>query len=367
MIVWVGAVVLGVLGGLLYVMFFFRLESDGNSKLIQRVREKTVYVEQSAVTEAVKSIADSLWLIYAQADTSNVLSNYGYCTQENSLVKDCNFEAANALVLTADGYLISAKIPVKDEMVARDQFGNTLSVSKVAESADFIFWKANFTAEQKRTIAFKIAEFSDAEYWQSGQQVMAAGFLGKPEQVAVTPGMINSFSWSNLHGVVEMSRLRDHLVLVFASNDKLHDDRAMSALPIFDYSGKLVAWKNGDRFWNVLEIRGLLARARNGKSLETASFGFNFIQLNKEQSQKLALKVDQGAVLTSADGKLQGNMPPVGSLAEALGLKIGDVLLSINGVSLNSELETIAQLLQLAPGERPRLTLLRGGSEVEVK
>src|SRR4029079_2324836 len=68
---------------------------------------------------------------------------------------------------------------------------------------------------------------------------------------------------------------------------------------------------------------------------------------------------------TDATGSDQPAIAP-GSPAEKAGLKAGDIILPIEGISAHSEHPPDARLTSYAPGQSVKLTILRDGKQMDV-
>ena len=108
----------------------------------------------------------------------------------------------------------------------------------------------------------------------------------------------------------------------------------------------------------------IMAQAVRGDSLSRPWIGIRFQSIDPQVKQQLNLTVDNGAVITASGG----TAPAVesGSPADKAGLKDGDVILSINGIVIDSEHPLDALLVQFSPGDTVQLSVLRGGQTITV-
>jgi S1-C subfamily serine protease len=108
----------------------------------------------------------------------------------------------------------------------------------------------------------------------------------------------------------------------------------------------------------------IMAQAVRGDALSRPWIGIRFQSIDPQVKQQLNLTVDTGAVITASGG----TAPAVesGSPADKAGLKDGDVILSINGIVIDSEHPLDALLVQFSPGDTVQLSVLRGGQTITV-
>jgi len=78
--------------------------------------------------------------------------------------------------------------------------------------------------------------------------------------------------------------------------------------------------------------------------------------------------VDHGALIGPANGDGGESLPGItsGSPAEAAGLRDGDIILSIEGQTIDAEHPLDAVLTSFAPGQTVKISILRGSDELEV-
>lgn len=88
-----------------------------------------------------------------------------------------------------------------------------------------------------------------------------------------------------------------------------------------------------------------------------AGLGAMVQDLNTQMAKSFGLNSTEGALLSNINA---------GSAAEKAGLKAGDIVLSINGIKVNSSGDLIAKLYTYKPGETVQLLVLRSGAQSTV-
>jgi Do/DeqQ family serine protease len=91
-------------------------------------------------------------------------------------------------------------------------------------------------------------------------------------------------------------------------------------------------------------------------TVQRAYLGINYApeSLTDEQKKQIGWKESDGVYITGV---------PAGGAAAAAGLKIGDVVLKVNGVTVTSGPEMQEQVTRYKPGDKVTLTYLRDGKE----
>ena len=103
----------------------------------------------------------------------------------------------------------------------------------------------------------------------------------------------------------------------------------------------------------------IMDQAIAGKQLTRPWIGIRFSSINEQVKEDQNLTVDQGALVTNTGGTQPAVTP--GSPGEKAGIKAGDVIESINGITIDQEHPLDALLVQFAPGDVVHLAVLRDG------
>ncbi len=114
--------------------------------------------------------------------------------------------------------------------------------------------------------------------------------------------------------------------------------------------------------------RPIMQQAIAGEKLARPYLGVRYVAVDAKLKAQDKLTVDHGALIGgSTDGN--GTSTPAvtpSSPAEAAGLKDGDIIIAIEGQSIDSEHPLDAVLTSFAPGQTVKLTVLRGASQLDI-
>ena len=143
--------------------------------------------------------------------------------------------------------------------------------------------------------------------------------------------------------------------------------------PLVDAAGSVVGINtavatdsSGIGFAIPIDIaRPIMDQALKGEALSRPWIGVRFVAIDKQLQQDRSLSVDAGALVTTTGGTGPAITPD--SPADKAGLKDGDVILSIDGTTIDQEHPLDALLVQFAPNDTITLNVLRDGTTVQVK
>ena len=111
-----------------------------------------------------------------------------------------------------------------------------------------------------------------------------------------------------------------------------------------------------------------MAQALAGEKLARPYVGIRYVQIDLKVKKDNNLTVDHGALIEPQTDASGATLPAInpGSPAEKAGLKAGDIVLAIEGQTVDSEHPLDAMLTSYAPGQTVKLTVLRGTAQIEI-
>ena len=146
--------------------------------------------------------------------------------------------------------------------------------------------------------------------------------------------------------------------------------------PLLDAAGQVIgintaveANSNGIGFAIPIDIaRPIMAQALAGEKLARPYVGIRYVQIDLKVKKDNNLTVDHGALIEPQTDASGATLPAInpGSPAEKAGLKAGDIVLAIEGQTVDSEHPLDAMLTSYAPGQTVKLTVLRGTAQIEI-
>jgi len=197
-------------------------------------------------------------------------------------------------------------------------------------------------------------KFGQSGKARAGDWVIA---IGNPFGLGgtVTSGIISSVNRNTGTGAY------DHYIQTDASINQ-----GNSGGPMFDMAGNVIGINN----WIVAPGGGnigigfaipsdtaspIVERLKNGQAIERGYLGISIQQVSDEIADSLGLPHDRGELVRL----VQPNQP-----AAAAGIKVGDIVLKVNGKTVTPDSTLSGIVSDIAPGTRIPLEVLRGGKTI---
>lgn len=144
--------------------------------------------------------------------------------------------------------------------------------------------------------------------------------------------------------------------------------------PLLDASGSVIGINtaiardsNGIGFSIPINIaRPLMAQAVAGKELQRPYIGIRYQTIDAHLAKKHSLPVGDGAWINPVDDST-GPGVVAGSPAARAGIQVGDIIVAIEDVPIDTEHPLNAVLSQFAPGDTVAVRILRGGETITVR
>ncbi len=143
--------------------------------------------------------------------------------------------------------------------------------------------------------------------------------------------------------------------------------------PAIDYQGDLVgivgnAPSDGGFETFLLPgsaVKSSLEREVRGTLLKRPRLGVSYLSITKAYAVANSINRDRGALITTPSGR-QGLAVLSGSPAEKAGLRVGDIIIAVDGQEINLDNPLSVAIGNLEQGETATLRILRGGNEQNV-
>lgn len=213
--------------------------------------------------------------------------------------------------------------------------------------------------------------FGNSEGFKAGEKIIAIGnSLNRYENI-FSLGVLNSFdSYYNLSGKTVSSS--EKMEGVFRSD--LPREEFYVGGPIVDYSGQVIGIvgsveKNGvpDYFQiPANKVKNVLEKVIRKEWENNAQLGIYFIPLTPSYAMANGTKEENGAMVYSPSGQ-QGLAILSGSPASVAGLKIFDIITSINGEKIDNNHSLPDMLYKYKKGDEIEAGVIREGAETKTK
>jgi S1-C subfamily serine protease len=164
-------------------------------------------------------------------------------------------------------------------------------------------------------------------------------------------------------------------------NNLLQTDTAInpgnSGGPLLDAGGNVIgintaiaANANGIGFAIPINIaRPIMEQAVAGQKLARPYLGIYYEMLTLQRATSLNLPVHEGAYVSDGQDASGQPIPAVraGQPADKAGIKVGDIIVTIEGQAIDTEHPLDSVVTQFAPGRTVSVGLVRNGQHIEVK
>lgn len=343
-------------------------------KLFKKVTEDVVVVNK---TEQVTVSEDLTIASYSNKSTASVVEIISQTKQDKSLTKAIDFTKAqnkvgSGLIVTADGLILTY-----GEGIIFDQ-----ATYRVYTSNNNLYDARLIAADPFTNLALlKIDNVSDLpttsfiapEDIKAGAKVVAIGRNGSDFQLIYKSGLISQFSSNfSLAGPVASSEKIQGVYLAdFDMNEQ--GDESMNGGTIADYNGDVIGMLGSIKGANRSQyfiipanyLESLIDQYISSGMVKRGSLGVYYLNLTKETSYLAGVDADQGAMIYSPSNQ-QGLAVISQSAADKAGIKISDIVKTVNGEEINANQNLAYLISKYKPGDKVELNILRGGNEVMI-
>ena len=315
--------------------------------------------DSSAVVAAAASVSPAVVRITATGTTTDPL---GGTIPERGVGSGVIYDQAGWIltnrhvVQTADGAIASQlTVELKD---GREFQGMVIGVDTLTDLAIV-------KVDQTGLPAAPMGKSADIKV---GQLAIAIGSPLGTYTSTVTTGIISATGRS-----IDISAT-SHLTNLIQTDAAINPGN--SGGPLLDAAGQVIGINTaverdstGIGFAIPIDIaRPIMEQALAGEPLARPYVGIRYVQIDLKLQKEKGLSVDHGALIEATTDTAGGSQPAIapGSPAEKAGLKAGDIVLAIEGTTVDSEHPLDAQLTSYAPGQSVKLTILRDGKQLDV-
>ncbi|HBB36443.1 MAG: 2-alkenal reductase, 2-alkenal reductase [Candidatus Moranbacteria bacterium GW2011_GWC1_45_18] len=337
---------------------FFKKATE-NVVIVNKTEQVTVSEDQTISRYSNESASSVVEILSLRGESKNPGK-----TKDTSLAK-----YGSGLVITADGLILTYKDAVFENQAKYRVFVQTnKSFDARLVAVD------NFTNLALLKIDgvenLPVASFIASEDIKTGMKAVAIGRSGNNFQLIYKSGLVSQYdSDFSLAGALPLSeKLQGVYVADFEMNEE-GDERVVGGA-VANYGGNVIGIMGvrnvSDRKQYFIIpsdcILELVNQYISIGSVKRGSLGAYYLPLSSE-SAALFGNLDRGAFVYSPSGQ-QGLAVIAGSSAEKAGLKIFDVIVSVNGEEVNSENNLARLVSKYKPGEEIKLKIIRDSKEV---
>lgn len=368
---WIGSLFFGryLTPVLISTRFFSEMEIFDNYKkntTIINKTEKVIVGEDESISEISSNAIYSVVEVMSFSKKGAEKMSKSLSTQVDNNYLDGKKGAGT--VLTNDGVIVTSRYNIieKDSDYKVATFsGNILNANLlgVDDFTDLAFLKV----EGMNLTATPLANSEEVSY---GKKVILIGNHSGSQKVFLTESILSAvdenFSLSG-SDMAYSEKMQGAFRVDYAGGDDYVGG------PVINYDGEILAInaimnKGAEKIFYQVPInlvRDSMQKAVENRLEKSAKLGVYYISINPYYKNLKNLAVDKGALIYSSSGK-QGLAVLVNSSADEAGLKIGDIITSIDGNEINSSHSLSNFISQYEQGTSAVLNILRGEEKLEI-
>ncbi len=220
-----------------------------------------------------------------------------------------------------------------------------------------------------------VAEFIASEDIKTGMKIALIGRSGFNSEISLRLGITSEWAKAySLAGPLASSEKMQGLLFADFFDLENIDQKKLAGGAVVDQNGNMIGIlgerkeDNGAKFFIVPinHLQDIINQYIQKGKIERAALGVYYLTLSKETAYLSRNNFDRGALVYSLS-KQQGLAVVSGSAADKAGIKIGDVILSVNGNELNPDQNLAYLISRCKPGDNVELKINRNGQEMVIQ
>jgi serine protease Do len=357
--------ILGALGGIV-----------GNRYLFPHLSATRFFAKYDFLKKSAEDITyiNKTEQIYVKEETSiEKISNQAASSVVNILSskeKPASFKSGTGLIVTSDGliltYVDALTLGAKYKVVASNGTAYEASFEGVDTYSNLAFLKIEATN-------LPAVSFGNSDDSRPGEKIIAIGNSSESLTNRYAAGLLSTFNPTfNLSGkAISYSEKMDG---VFQTDLSLDAGPYYVGGPIVDYTGQVIGIngaldKNGQKtffFLSSNKVKKVMEKAIRKELDQSVALGIYYIPLTRAYALSNNLQTENGALIFSPSSGQEGLAIMSGSVAQKAGLKINDIILTVNGEKITQQKSLPDLLYQYKKGDQVQLTLLRNEQEMSL-
>ncbi len=329
--------------------------SDGQTVT---ARQPVTIDESSAIIQAAERVSPAVVRISVQGADENVLGG-----------EIPSSGVGSGVIYDQSGWILTNRHVVEGSQEMTVELKDGSEYAGRVYGIDTLTDLAIVKIDPKGDEVFASADVGDSGELKVGQLVVAIGSPLGTYSNSVTSGIVSATGRSI---TVEDGTQLDNLIQTDAAINP-----GNSGGPLLDAAGNVIGINtavatdsNGIGFAIPIDIaRPIMGQAVAGKELARPFIGIRYVQINAQLAEDLDLDVETGAYvrILDAEGRPTNEAAVVadGPAAQA-GIETGDIIVSIDGQTVDTEHPLNAVLSQFAPNQTVVVQILRDGSSRNV-
>lgn len=289
--------------------------------------------------------------------------------------KDIQQNVKTGIILTSDGLIASTMDEVleaslmnasqnKFKILTENGKEFDAEIKTIDSYSNLVFYKIEATN-------LPVPSFGNSDELEAGEKIVLCGNATGEYQNTFSLGVIEKKddNFSLLNSELSSSEKMEGAILTDA--DISYANRGGA---VVDYNGTLVGIanqieKDGKQVGFIMpinKIKNIVELVIKNGQIKRPELGAYYLSINREIALLNNLPVNQGALIYSFTGQ-QGLAVIKGSAAEKAGLKLGDIVIEVNGEKVNMKNPFSGLIASRNSGDEITLKILRSGKEQVLK
>lgn len=329
--------------------------------------EQVIVKEDFSVAKTAQNVIPSVVKIVSYEENDSQKTLY----QGIKSSKEIEDSVKTGLIITNDGVIVSVKrerenvkeaVKLKHKILMSDDRTFDAELFFVDEYSELEFYK---TKEEN----LPTPTFGSSRELESGEKVIVIGNTGGEYQNSFSLGVINEIdgTYTLLNSQLSSSEKIEGAIL----SDANINNKNIGG-PVLDFNGTVIGlaninFKDGESEGFILpidKIKDTIDDVVRGKEIQRGKLGVYYLSIDKEIALLSNLPVSNGSLVYSFSGQ-QGLAVKRGSAADLAGIRIGDVILSVNDSDITLERPLANLLSSFKAGDTVTLGVLRGNEKIK--
>ncbi len=214
---------------------------------------------------------------------------------------------------------------------------------------------------------FPVPEFGNSDEIESGEKIIICGNASGEYQNIYSQGIVqeNDRGFSLLNSELSSSEKMEGAIMTSTEIDS----RNIGG-PVVDFNGTMIGLanrikKDGEYIGFIMPINNIHASIDEiikNKKIERPYFGIYYLPIDREISILNHLSIKSGALVYSFSGQ-QGLAVIKGSPADKAGIKIGDIIIEVNGEKIELNHSLSSMITDCKKGDKLEIKIIRDGEE----
>lgn len=338
---------------------FFKQALD-NVTVINKTEQVTVSESGSLASFTEKSASSVVEIVARPANSKNISPS--------------SVQTESGIIVTADGLVASfgekffSSKDTNYQVFTQDGKSFSAQVAAVDPYSDVVLLKLDGAQN------LPVAEFIAPEDIKTGTKTVFMGRSGFNSELSLRFGISSELAKAfSLSGPLASSeKLQGVIFSDLNSRDALTE--SMVGAAAVDQNGNnlgILGSRKSDAGMDyfivpVNHLQFVINEYLDRGEIKRATLGIYYVALSKEIAYQEGNNFDHGALVYSPSGQ-QGLAVLAGSPADAAGIKIGDIILSVNGDEINPDQNLAYLISKYKPRDTVSLKIHRNSQEMEVK